>query len=70
MKNKTKQMMLSLAAVVAFVFASCDRECHCYGFDGDHVFYTEQQLDEMEVVCSEMALHYGSGLFYSMCEWD
>lgn len=70
MKRNTKKFLLAVVAILSFTYVSCERQCHCYGFDGDQVFYTEDDLEEIGFVCTDMAIHYGSGLYYSLCEWD
>lgn len=70
MKRVAVKVLLFVMVLFSLASVSCDRQCHCYGFDGDHMFYTEEDLEEIGYVCTDMAIHYGSGLYYSLCEWD
>lgn len=64
-----KRPFLLLCAAAAILLSACHRECHCYGYDGSHAFFTQEQLSELDYTCQGMA-DYQYGLFYSICEWE
>lgn len=60
---------LLAACCACLLMGSCHKECHCYGYDGAHTFYTEEQVDESGSTCSEM-IYFANVRRFSLCEWD
>lgn len=66
-----KKFIFIASIVLTTLATSCNKNCHCYGFDGSHAEFTEQQVDSLDYGnCSNIALYYGNGRYYSICEWD
>lgn len=65
-----KNLYILSAVLLLLSMVGCTRECHCYGRDGSHTYYTKEQLDEMDYNCSNMASSFHYGLYYSLCEWE
>lgn len=51
------------------LFAACNKRCHCYRYDGDHDFFTPDEVDERGGSCQQM-IYYANYRPYSICEWD
>ena len=54
---------------VVILCSSCNKECHCYGYDGSHHFYSTEELGKIDKTCSEMVIQ-ANMRYYSYCEWD
>lgn len=69
--NKHLYRLFALSAVVVVVLmtTACSRRCHCYGRDGSHRYFTEEELQAKGMKCSNMVTD-GRGLLYSLCEYD
>ena len=51
------------------LLASCNKRCHCYGYDGAHTYFTQQEVDNEGGSCPNM-IYFDNQRFYSLCEWD
>lgn len=62
--------MLAAIVVVLFLLPGCNKRCHCYGYDGAHVYFTPEEVDAHEASnCSSM-IYFADNRLYSLCEWD
>lgn len=67
---KRKGIILIVLLATLALTTSCKRTCRCYHFNGSIVEYSEEALDEIGVVCTQMAgSAYNYGLTYSDCSW-
>lgn len=64
-----KKIILPLVFLLILALSSCQRRCHCTGYDGSHTYYSEEQLKEFDKNCGQME-YYMNGLIYSICEYD
>lgn len=64
-----KKILILLGIVAVVALSSCERRCHCYGYDGSHTYFTKRDLAEMDVSCVGMQ-EWQLGLMYSLCEYD
>lgn len=64
-----KKIILPLALIMLIALSSCQRRCHCIGYDGSHTYYSEEQLEALDKNCVQME-YYMNGLLYSICEYD
>lgn len=64
-----KRIALILGIISLILCSSCKRTCHCYGRDGSHTYFTEEELAEKDVTCIGMETAF-YGLKYSLCEWE
>lgn len=64
-----KKILLILMFVASVACCSCNKECHCYGFDGTNHFYSQDELTQKDKTCSEMVVQ-ANMRYYSYCEWD
>lgn len=64
-----KKIILPLALIMLIALSSCQRRCHCTGYDGSHTYYSEEQLEALDKNCVQME-YYMNGLLYSICEYD
>lgn len=65
-----KKILLALSILAVLACASCQRRCHCRGYDGSHVYYTKDEVSEMGFTCTTMQQQYMLGLVYATCEYD
>ena len=65
-KNRVGLLLLSLSLLM---LAGCTKKCHCYGYDGTHTFFSEEEVDATDGSCSEM-IYFSNIRLYSICEWD
>ena len=68
MKQK-KILIVSMVALTLFCLASCKKQCHCYGYDGSHTYFTREEVKAKKGSCSEM-IYWNDMRLYSICEWD
>lgn len=64
-----KKIILPLTLIMLIALSSCQRRCHCTGYDGSHTYYSEEQLESLDKNCVQME-YYMNGLLYSICEYD
>lgn len=64
-----KKLLFVLCLLIVLGCSSCQRRCHCYGYDGSHTFFTKEELSEMGYSCHGMQ-EYMYGVIYSLCEYD
>lgn len=65
-----RQTLLPLLACGAcLLLHGCHKECHCYGYDNTHTFYSEEEVDAKGSTCSEM-IYFANVRRFSLCEWD
>ena len=62
-------MLLSVTVGAAFLLTGCDKQCHCYAYDGTQPFYTEEEVEANGGTCADMA-YFANIRRYSLCEWD
>lgn len=67
--HPTRLLLLALALCAAFLLGSCNKQCHCYGYDNTHTFYSEEEVDQRGTTCAEM-IYFANTRRYSICEWD
>jgi hypothetical protein len=64
-----KKIILPLTLIMLIALSSCQRRCHCTGYDGSHTYYSEEQLKALDKNCVQMEYDM-NGLLYSICEYD
>ena len=74
MMKKTHRKIRPVAAVLVAgctlaLLAGCDKQCHCYGYDGSHHYFTPEEVDESGSSCANM-IYFENFRLYSICEWD
>ena len=62
--------ILPVFVLVAVLSVSCNKRCHCYGYDGGHYYFTPEEVEAQETSCSNMIYFDGTNRLYSICEWD
>lgn len=62
--------LLPVFVLIAVLSVSCNKRCHCYGYDGAHHYFTPEEVDARESSCSDMIYFDGYNRLYSICEWD
>lgn len=63
------RVLLLVAAAAVILLAGCDKQCHCYAYDGTQPFYTEEEVEAYGGNCADMA-YFANIRRYSLCEWD
>ncbi|MBP9990980.1 MAG: hypothetical protein KBT45_06100 [Bacteroidales bacterium] len=67
---KSKRIFIAvLSALILLGATSCRKQCHCYGYDGSHTYFTKEEVKESKGNCSEMII-WNDIRLYSICEWD
>ncbi|MCQ2297610.1 MAG: hypothetical protein MJZ51_03205 [Bacteroidales bacterium] len=64
-----RKIILFAALLAVLAFSSCNKRCHCYGYDLSHTYYTKEDLKELGYSCKGME-QYMYGIVYSLCEYD
>lgn len=68
MKSK-KLIFTCLATLFLLSAVSCNKRCHCYGYDGSHIYFSKEEVKASKENCSEMIV-WNEIRLYSICEWD
>ena len=58
-----------LAVVALLTLCGCQKRCACSSFNGMVYYYTPEEVENMGVSCSGMAIQANTR-YYSMCEWE
>lgn len=65
---KTKLSLCCL--LLACLLASCNKTCHCYGYDSTSTFFSEEEVKARNAeTCSQM-IYFDQVRLYAICEWD
>lgn len=62
-------LLLALPLGACLLLGSCHKQCHCYGYDNTHTFYSEEEVDQRGKSCAEM-IYFANTRRFSLCEWD
>lgn len=49
------------------LFASCNKKCRCYRYDGNVDYFTDEELENYDRDCAGME-QFNLGQVYSICE--
>lgn len=69
LNHTLRLLLLALPAGACLLLGSCNKQCHCYGYDNTHTFYSEEEVDQNAGNCAEM-IYFANTRRYSICEWD
>lgn len=64
-----KRLSFFLLGCILLLATGCHRECKCWTYEGTAVFYSSEELKELDMPCQGME-NWNYGLRYSVCEWN
>ena len=62
-------ILLTIILSSILLFASCQKTCRCYQYNGSVRDYSQQDVKNHGGSCSDMK-YQANYQFYSLCEWD